>query len=87
MHDIAEFKRGTQILYVPNHADGDQDHPHVQQGFVTSVKEHTNTVFCRYWHMGQMWTLPNSVQPASAKAVTHCGLSSKTPGRKPRLTE
>ena len=28
--------RGTQILYVPMHAQGDTNHPDVEPGFVTS---------------------------------------------------
>lgn len=42
-----DFKQGDQILYIPNHAEGDRDHPDCEFGFVTSTK--INTVFCRYW--------------------------------------
>lgn len=42
-----KLKKGMQIAYIPNHADGDVDHPDVEFGFVTSVKG--DTVFCRYW--------------------------------------
>jgi len=38
---------GTQIIYVPNHADG-IDHPDSQRGFVTSMTKHG--AFCRYWN-------------------------------------
>lgn len=38
---------GTQILYVPNHAEGDVEHEDVEQGFVTSVG--SGVAFCRYW--------------------------------------
>ncbi len=41
--------QGAQILYVPNHANGDLDHPDVEAGFVTSMKPGSNVVFCRYW--------------------------------------
>ncbi len=41
--------RGTQIIYVPNHAEGDVNHPDCEEGFVTSVKG--DVAFCRYWLM------------------------------------
>lgn len=42
-----ELSRGTQIIYVPLHADGDESHEDAQEGFVTSV---VNTMaFCRFW--------------------------------------
>ena len=40
--------RGTQILYVPSHANGSLTHPDCESGFVTSVKD-DGLVFCRYW--------------------------------------
>lgn len=42
-----DLKRGTQIIYVPAHANGDPDHPDCVAGFVTSVQ--AGFVFCRYW--------------------------------------
>jgi hypothetical protein len=42
-----ELKRGTQIIYVPTHADGWANHPDCEEGFVTSVRG--DTAFCRYW--------------------------------------
>jgi hypothetical protein len=41
------FTIGDQIAYLPDHAEGDLNHPDVQVGFVTSVRG--DTVFCRYW--------------------------------------
>lgn len=41
------LKRGTQILYIPEHADGNEAHPDVEAGFVTSVRR--QVAFCRYW--------------------------------------
>ena len=51
---------GTQIIYIPLHAKGDENHPDAQAGFVTSVRG--NTVFCRYWSKktGQLRTTANS---------------------------
>lgn len=43
------LKQGTQILYVPDHANGDENHPSVEAGFVTSMKPGSDMVFCRYW--------------------------------------
>ena len=43
------LKRGIQIIYVPDHADGDATHPDCQPGFVTSVAK--EFAFCRYWRM------------------------------------
>ncbi len=54
------LERGTQIVYVPRHAqyrrtDGtwtwDPDHPDVERGFVMSQRG--EFVFCRYWHKGE----------------------------------
>jgi hypothetical protein len=46
-----EMKRGTQIAYVPRHANGDLKHPDVEFGFITSLRE--NCAFCRYWIKGK----------------------------------
>lgn len=43
------LKRGTQIIYVPDHAAGNHAHPDCERGFVTSVKEDLGIAFCRYW--------------------------------------
>jgi len=56
------MKRGTQIAYVPMHANGDINHPDVELGFVTSMSDH-DTAFCRYWskaHPGELRTKANS---------------------------
>lgn len=67
------FKPGDQIIYVPSHVvvnnikDFVWDHPHVERGFVMSVKYETVTnvplIFCRYWlktMIGQLRTVANS---------------------------
>jgi len=57
---IKNLKQGTQIIYVPNHADS-IDHPDCEEGFVTSVTE--NGAFCRYWSKyfsGHLRTVANS---------------------------
>lgn len=52
--------RGTQVFYVPTHAEGDLSHPDVEAGFVTSVRG--DTVFCRYWRkdLAELRTKANS---------------------------
>ena len=55
------MKPGTQIIYVPMHAEGDTEHPDCQAGFVTSLRD--DFAFCRYWskhHPGELRTKANS---------------------------
>ena len=40
--------RGTQIAYIPRHANGNIKHKDVEYGFITSKT--ANGAFCRYWH-------------------------------------
>ena len=58
---MQELITGTQILYVPNHANEDENHPDAELGFVTSQRG--DTIFCRYWskyHPGELRTKANS---------------------------
>lgn len=43
------LKRGTQIIYVPQHALGDFNHPDCEKGFITSLGYSSQDAFCRYW--------------------------------------
>lgn len=55
--------RYVQIVYVPNHAQGNTMHPDCERGFVTSVKPELGIAFCRYWsklEAGALRTLANS---------------------------
>lgn len=57
---MTNLNPGTQIIYIPMHAQNDEDHPDVEEGFVTSQRG--DTVFCRYWskyHSG-LRTMGNS---------------------------
>jgi len=66
------FKPRDQIAYVPNHAEGDIDHPDVEFGFVTSVKE--SVIFCRYWSKANpryLRTLGNSEGALKENIVRH----------------
>jgi hypothetical protein len=44
------LKEGTQVIYVPRHADGKITHPDCQYGFVTSLRG--DLIFCRFWREG-----------------------------------
>ena len=49
------LKQGTQIIYVPTHANGDIHHQDCEAGFV--AHETTlpgNAIFCRYWVNGSV---------------------------------
>ena len=49
-----DLKPGTQIAYIPLHADGDLNHPDVQYGFVNTLNPRDDkAVFCRYWRKGK----------------------------------
>lgn len=57
-----KLQRGTQIAYVPSHAEGNINHPDVEFGFVTSVRPSilepkVTLVFCRYWRKGELGVL------------------------------
>jgi len=43
------LRPGTQIVYVPGHAEGDAKHPDCEEGFVTSMGTKGDAAFCRYW--------------------------------------
>lgn len=43
------LKPGTQIIYIPMHAKGDENHPDVEEGFVTTHRPGSDAVYCRYW--------------------------------------
>lgn len=45
----ARFLPGTQVAYIPPHANGDINHPDVEFGFVTSLHPDGEGCFCRYF--------------------------------------
>jgi hypothetical protein len=59
------MKMGTQIAYIPNHANGDIHHKDVEFGFVTeeSIPE---IHFCRYWSKVN----PNELRTLSCSEAT-----------------
>ena len=49
----ADLPDGTQIAYIPMHADGDINHSDVEFGFVCDKdRKLPDSVLCRYWHKG-----------------------------------
>jgi len=52
------LKKGTQVAYIPNHVNGDINHPDVEYGFIfnvvqTGYRENDITYFCRFWQKGK----------------------------------
>jgi len=55
------FIRGTQVIYIPTHANRDLNHPDCEEGFVTAHASE-EAVFVRYFRRGtdELRTLANS---------------------------
>ena len=48
-----DIKPGTQVTYVPWHANGDVHHPDCEDGFITSAQTngvHESVAYVRYFH-------------------------------------
>jgi len=59
---MTKIKQGTQIAYIPTHAEGDINHPDVEFGFVATIgqmgyRENDLTYFCKFWVKGKLGTL------------------------------
>lgn len=63
------MKRGTQILYIPNHAKGEFNHQDIEEGFVTSHTSKKDFVFCRYWSK----SYPGELRTKSCSEATPLG--------------
>lgn len=67
------LKPGTQIIYVPNHADG-PGHSDCEKGFVVSIRG--ENAMCRYFRRGttELRTLANSESTpiVDLVATNHC---------------
>jgi len=66
--------KGTQIAYIPRHANGDIHHKDVEFGFVMSVTPGGLGARCRYWRKnepGQLKTVANSELTALTDLVEH----------------
>ena len=67
---------GTQIAYIPTHAEGNINHPDVEFGFVVSERDDNH--FCRYWrksHLGELRTVANSELTPTYALVEHVSVS------------
>jgi hypothetical protein len=71
------MKPYQQILYVPNHADGDTSHPDCERGFITYVYQTEDTALCAFWRQDVI--TPQNVNDlrtrANAEAVSMSNLS------------
>lgn len=50
------LKAGDQIVYLPQHTNGDMNHPDAELGFVVKVKTFgpiQKDALCRYWRYGE----------------------------------
>ncbi len=49
---MSELKVGTQIVYVPSHANGNINHQDCEAGFIMNITDYFSEnarYFCRYW--------------------------------------
>lgn len=74
------FKQGTQIAYIPDHAEGDIFHDDVEFGFVMN-QAGKRSVFCRYWIKGLpgvLRTAANSEATPVENIIKHISVSQDT---------
>ncbi len=72
------LKRGDQIVYIPNHARNNRNHPDCEYGFVTSIG--TKIAFCRYWSKAkpaELRTTANSEATMISNLQLHKSVSQK----------
>lgn len=65
--------KGTQIAYIPHHANGNIKHPDVEFGFVMATQGEMMH-FCRYWqkrNLGALRTVANSELTPNDCLVEH----------------
>ncbi len=65
--EMVEVSRGTQIIFVPGHVDGDTEHEDCQIGFVTGLGPDEDSVFCRYWSKSD----PNDLRTKAGSELTY----------------
>ena len=68
------MRKGTQIAYIPLHANGNINHPDVEFGFVTSIHRDVDSHYCRYWrkgHLGELRTTSCSELTPNEYLVIH----------------
>jgi hypothetical protein len=72
MTDKHDFKPGDQIVYMPDHANNNLNHPDVQIGFVMSMKD--DFAFCRYWRGTYGKPIPELRTKANSEATPYRNL-------------
>jgi len=72
------MKIGTQIAYIPLHANGKITHPDVEVGFVTAEGV-AQTHFCRYWRKDragvELRTMANSESTPTSLLIEYQSVS------------
>lgn len=64
------LKQGTQIIYVPTHANGNIHHPDCEAGFVAhETVLPGNAIFCRYWANGSVPLRLRTVANSEATSI------------------
>lgn len=76
MTDRPTYPPGTQVAYIPAHANGDINHPDVELGFVQ--EQRGDTALCRFWRktrgkhqLGDLRTTANAESKNIADLVPH----------------
>lgn len=75
---MSEFHKGQQIIYIPNHADGDKQHPDCERGFV--YKGGTEFAWCRFWRKDA----PGTLRTRANSERTPCENLKRSPGYIPQ---
>lgn len=76
MRQLQSFEIGSQIAYIPSHADGEITHPNVEFGFIESLDN--QVAYCRYWRRGQLGklrTVDDSEETPLLQLVAHKSVS------------
>jgi hypothetical protein len=60
-----DFKKGDRVLYIPHHAQENQEHPDCEQGVVSSIND--TYVFVKYDN--SMCTMITGDEPYTAAAT------------------
>jgi hypothetical protein len=63
--ELLNFQLGTQIIYIPHHAHGDENHPDVEEGFITILEPQHHHAWCRFWSKHS----PQELRTASTSEV------------------
>lgn len=64
--EFTMFNVGDEIVYVPDHAEGDPKHPDCEHGFITAVYPEDRVAMCRFFRRGtyELRTVSNGERAA-----------------------